>query len=315
MVDRRLVELADVGIEIIQHDPAASQTATWFFGPDSGGARPRQTDVVIELGGDVRAVTDRPADSQDGPVRTWWAADSLHAVHESSAATDATDTHIVIGRPDDDAARWRSDRQLLFTALSWWFARRGAVVLHAAAIVVEDVALVIAGPTGAGKSTCVAAAIEQGWGVLSDDLVVIKASDRVRAFGVPKRVALDAEQSARLAQQSTPLADDQRMRRTLPVSFVRSWYEVGALVAVGHHAGEGDSYALAHRDAVATIMASWPESVHPEAVARGLPHIAALAGLPAFSLLHGDDPVGRVHRAAIALRSIGERCKTSSNAQ
>lgn len=305
MGDRRFVELADVGIEVILHDPASRATSDWFFGPTTGPAAAADVDLVIELGGAADTAPERPADGHDGPIRSWWAAERIQAAHESGATATADRRRIVIGRCEDDT-RWRSDRQLLFTTLSWWFERHGAVVLHAAAVVVDDVALLLAGPTGAGKSTCVAAAIEQGWEVLSDDLVVVRATDRVRAFGVPKRVALDAGQLMGIEQPSTPLDGDERMRRTLPVAFARRWVTIGALVSVGHHDGDGAGEALTHPEALATVMASWPEAARPDARARGLSQIAAIAGLPAFTLLHSREPGARVRAAAAHLRAIGE---------
>jgi hypothetical protein len=311
MVERRYVELADVGIEVVLHDPAAHRTADWFFGPSIGPAAAAAADLVIELGREVERPTDRPPDGHDGPVQSWWSADRLDAAHESGAAATADGQRIVIGR-SDETTRWRSDRQLLFTALSWWFERREAIVLHAAALVIDGTALVVAGPTGAGKSTCVAAAIEHGWEVLSDDLVVIRVTDRVRAFGVPKRVALDAQQLANIDRASTPLDDDERMRRTLPVTFARRWVDVAGLVAVGHHGGAGASEPLPHVEALATVMASWPEAVRADARSRGLPHIAALAGLPAFSLLHSNDATDRTRAAADRLRAIAERATATT---
>lgn len=313
MVDRRFVELADVGIEVILHDSASWATSDWFFGPttESGGAT--AVDLVIELGGVVDTVPARPADGHDGPVRSWWDVDRVAAAHESGANATADRRRIVIGRSDDDT-RWRSDRQLLFTVLSWWFERNGAIVLHAAAVVVDDVALLLAGPTGAGKSTCIVAAIEQGWEVLSDDLVVVRATDRVRAFGVPKRVALDAGQLTDIERPSTPLDGDERMRRTLPVAFARRWVPIGGLVAIDHHDGDGACEALTHRDALATVMASWPEAVRSDARAGGLSQVAAIAGLPAFRLLHRRDADGRVRAAATHLRQISERARTPAPA-
>lgn len=50
---------------------------------------------------------------------------------------------------------------------------RGAVCLHASAVSIEDRAIVFVGSEGAGKSTTAAAFAQQGFSVLSDDIVAL----------------------------------------------------------------------------------------------------------------------------------------------
>jgi len=54
---------------------------------------------------------------------------------------------------------------------------RGRVCLHASAVVVDDFAVAIAGPPGAGKSTTAAAFASAGWPVMADDIVPITRRD------------------------------------------------------------------------------------------------------------------------------------------
>jgi hypothetical protein len=50
---------------------------------------------------------------------------------------------------------------------------RGLVCLHASAIVVDDAAIALVGPAGAGKSTTAAALSARGYGVLAEDVVTL----------------------------------------------------------------------------------------------------------------------------------------------
>lgn len=57
---------------------------------------------------------------------------------------------------------------------------RGCVSLHASAIVIDDQAVALAGPAGAGKSTTAAAFAELGYSVLAEDVVTL--DDRGTSF-------------------------------------------------------------------------------------------------------------------------------------
>lgn len=55
---------------------------------------------------------------------------------------------------------------------------KGVVCLHASAAVIEDYAVVFCGAEGAGKSTTAAGLAKQGFAVLSDDVVALKALEK-----------------------------------------------------------------------------------------------------------------------------------------
>ncbi|GEM_PF-2194405 len=65
---------------------------------------------------------------------------------------------------------------------------RGWLLLHAAAVLWKDGALVFPGPSGAGKSTIAAAAAAAGWPVLADDLVWVRVAEGSgpRVVGFPR---------------------------------------------------------------------------------------------------------------------------------
>ena len=77
---------------------------------------------------------------------------------------------------------------LLRAVLAWRLPHRGAALLHAAGIVVEDSAFLLVGSEGSGKSTWAALGERAGARVLSDDLVLVDGGGpRLEALGSPLR--------------------------------------------------------------------------------------------------------------------------------
>lgn len=76
----------------------------------------------------------------------------------------------------------------LYLALAHQWAQAGILPLHAAAILSPDGGILVTGNKGAGKSTLAAAALAVGWPVLTDDWLLLKASEnavvasRIRDF-------------------------------------------------------------------------------------------------------------------------------------
>lgn len=91
------------------------------------------------------------------------------------------------GRAGPEVARHRALREVLIGLAGP--ARVGAV-LHAAAVARGGRALVIAGDTGAGKSTLALTLARAGWAHLADDLAVLDRAGRLRA--APLRISLRA---------------------------------------------------------------------------------------------------------------------------
>jgi len=76
----------------------------------------------------------------------------------------------------------------LMAAVAFQLPRFGGVLLHAAAIVVDDRAFLLLGRSGAGKSTWAWSAKASGAGFLSDDVVAVQAGPAgARVLSVPFR--------------------------------------------------------------------------------------------------------------------------------
>ncbi len=59
--------------------------------------------------------------------------------------------------------------------LQWWIAERGGALLHSAAVGVGGEGVLIAGPSGSGKSSTALACVDAGFSFASDDYVLIDA--------------------------------------------------------------------------------------------------------------------------------------------
>jgi hypothetical protein len=78
--------------------------------------------------------------------------------------------------------------------------------VHAGAIARGDVALLLAGPPGTGKSTLAYAAQRRGWRVLTDDAAYVQLRPTFRLWGVPGRVRLLPDSRERFAELASVTA-------------------------------------------------------------------------------------------------------------
>jgi len=77
---------------------------------------------------------------------------------------------------------------LLRACLAWRMPSRGGMLLHAAGLVLEQRAFLLAGAEGSGKSTWARIGEQSGGQVLSDDLVLVDGSSgQLEALGAPFR--------------------------------------------------------------------------------------------------------------------------------
>jgi len=66
------------------------------------------------------------------------------------------------------------------------------LIVHAAVVAYGDVALILPGSPGSGKSTLCAALVSRGWRLLSDEMTLLAFSDK-KAWPVPRPVSLKNE--------------------------------------------------------------------------------------------------------------------------
>ncbi|MEX1133481.1 MAG: hypothetical protein WED83_01405 [Acidimicrobiia bacterium] len=104
------------------------------------------------------------------------------------------------------------------TVLAVYLNMLGSFVLHASAVEANDRAVVFAGVSGMGKSTCAAMACATGNRLITDDLLVVELSDQPRAVPGTSHI--------RLRQQASSILDAFATRPP-------SWDTADARVAVG----------------------------------------------------------------------------------
>jgi hypothetical protein len=124
-----------------------------------------------------------------------------------------------IGLPQATETPIRREERLWGIPALLCFLRRGDVPLHAAVIEVEGEALLIAGPSGAGKTTLAAAFVGAGHRLLSEDLACVRRGERLEVVPGPAMLRLRTDVARRLAVAGVEVGrDDDRVHIALPVS-------------------------------------------------------------------------------------------------
>ncbi len=171
-------------------EPFAARLASdWAPFAASGGAEPFLAVHVV-------------AGSGPQPEEVFAPKAMRSALTPSSARYEMPDGHVEVS--DEGTARMALDAStgsrtyyaflnLLRAALAWRLPSRGALLIHAAGIVLERRAFLLVGAEGSGKSTWAALAQSRGALVLSDDLVLVDGGGgRSEALGAPFRSTHEA---------------------------------------------------------------------------------------------------------------------------
>jgi hypothetical protein len=110
--------------------------------------------------------------------------------------------------------------------------------VHAAAIARGDVALLLAGPPGTGKSTLALRAHRRGWRVLSDDAAYVQMDPVFRLWGIPGRVMLlDRDRGDDLALAGLVPATTSDGTVKVSVPLVGAWPAADAPPPIATRAG------------------------------------------------------------------------------
>lgn len=89
----------------------------------------------------------------------------------SAGADGSCQVTVGVGPP---MAQFYAVSNVLLAAMAWRLPQFGCVLLHAAALVVDQRAFVLVGPSGAGKSTWAWSGKADGAGFVSDDIVALQ---------------------------------------------------------------------------------------------------------------------------------------------
>lgn len=108
---------------------------------------------------------------------------------------------------------------------------RDRVPLHAALVARDGVAIVLAGPSGLGKSTLAYQARRAGWTLLADDGVYVETTPTTRIWGGPRRLFLPADAPRWFPELATEAPQPQANGKTkIAVPHTHDWERAGAPV-------------------------------------------------------------------------------------
>jgi hypothetical protein len=267
-----------VGVRLRVGSEALAERLTPALAPLAGG------ESVL----DVVAVEGTPP---------WDAPDDGELYAEGDGVQVLQGPDSVLVRRGDRGAFWVRDAEALprwetaaplRTLLRWMLRDHGLHLVHGAAVVGPRGAALLAGASGAGKSTTALAAAEAGLGYVGDDYCAVRLGATVHALYAVGKV--DANGLRRVPSLRVlpggPTPDGKEL--VLPRGLTRSAPLVSIVLP---RVGPGGPLEPAGRAealrALATSILLLPRSTQDDLAALG----ALVRSLPAFRLPLGDDPV------------------------
>lgn len=139
--------------------------------PELNSGEGEQADVIIRIG----AVPARLVDSHDDQLT--WSVRPGEWLQEVDGigryyVKDGSEIRVEPLGDEDDV------RSFLFSStLGALLHQRGLLTLHAGSVLIGDGAVMIAGPSTAGKSTTLAALVQRGFPLLADDKTAVESKD------------------------------------------------------------------------------------------------------------------------------------------
>lgn len=208
----------------------------------------------------------------DGPIRATYDATArvlcLYDRDRSAAVMHVADSALV--------PRWM-DRAPFRTILTWWAADRGLALLHASAVGSGACAAVLAGTSGAGKSTTALACLRGGLDFIADDACLVSSDGDLVAYSVYRIAKLELDTSERFPEL---------------VDLVSVWHADEAVVDPG----------VRHRSSAPLSAVLLPEVVGGSS-SRAVPVASAdaLRVLGPTTLVEGGAPSGDALRALVGV--------------
>jgi hypothetical protein len=130
----------------------------------------------------------RIRDHVDGPLRATYDAPArtlcLYDQERRAAVLHTADAH--------EAPDWM-DRAPFRTILTWWAYDRGMAMVHASSVAWGDGAVLLAGASGAGKSTTAMACLAGGLDLLGDDACLVSLDACPEVWSVYRRAKLEPD--------------------------------------------------------------------------------------------------------------------------
>ena len=182
---RNLLFLAPLGIPtlIIADDPqliaaAGAAYAHWWAEPPR--SKPR-IELRLEIGGASSSADVSPDILVQGSRLKLRARGADGSANAATLKGSATLSRALV----EDLTGLA---EIIDTLLLFLLARDGRTPLHASGFMVDDLAILLAGPSGSGKSRLALAASDRGFPVLSDDMLFVQSEPSLTLWGFPRPV-------------------------------------------------------------------------------------------------------------------------------
>jgi tetratricopeptide (TPR) repeat protein len=299
LLDGLVIEVGGVTVGLTATDAARARAMGTLLGRLPVSERPGV--ARLGFGSHRLPIPDRAPDELQGDLRLWHGTDTLSIAYGDSVTAQADQTGAAIGGTSFDLAR--AFHQAAPFLLARLLGPHRSFVIHAAAIQRGGQAVLVLGGSGTGKSTLILGALQDGWKVLSDDLIVMRAGRDGEPVveGIPRALVVPGDViGAEVAVW--PGAEDARGRVALRFdSWDRGAHPVGAVAVVGH--GE-DQAAVVETIEVPELLGMVVNSMlaREPAVVREFGRLAVrLCRLPTFRLRHSLSPSARAPSSAQAL--------------
>jgi hypothetical protein len=182
--------------------------------------------------------------------------------------------------------------------------RHDRAPVHASAFVAEGLAIVLAGPSGSGKSCLARAADAAGFQLLSDDVVYVQRSPRLAVWGWPRAAHLLPGDAGR-GRWATRIRNGKAKRvvplRSATAAAIRCERAVLCVL------GRGNQPELSRISATEALRRLWPLDpgfdLLPDAIRAA---VGALAGRGAWELRLSNEPDEAVRLVAENLPVLWE---------
>ena len=293
-----VVDVAGVAIALDASDDARRHVLLQALAGFTDAHAPSVASIAID--GRYEAAPDAAPDAEEREYRFWTNRAGVVVASRSAVLRVGEDAAAIHVRDDEDLDVVEG---MVAVALAWLLARHARYLVHGAAVARDGIGFLVLGESRAGKSTFAAAALEAGWAVLSDDLVVLAPdAGGICMHGVHREPAIPMELGGPVVEQATPM-DGPRGRASLDRGVLTSGtVDLAGTIVVSHSAEAGGTFdPTGGRRLVPLLMKSFPPTVDAALRPEFFAFTERVIGLPAWELGHARDVAQRRAHVARAL--------------
>lgn len=316
----RVVDVSGVPVLLCAEDRRRARALERLL---SGSPPSRSSpEVSIHYRADGPKLPDRAPDVNDSQIRLWFDGMELVAQSRLGLTASVSGGEVWVGGATLDIVAGLDN--MFLCLLTHALFPRGLYALHAGAIALGGRAVLVLGASGMGKSTVAFTALESGWSVLSDDIVVLRPGDQdelevaglAQPMAVPGELLESLEASERETLLGKPLPGDARAR-SLVAEFTPEpgWWPVAGSLIVAH--GDqplGRLTRIGSPVALGALLQSFAGAINPSLLPGFFTVAAEVARRPGHRLAQGRDPSQRLLATRELLRELGDLAVRSTQA-